>query len=82
MMEYKVVIYREGILGNIFLSGSKVNPVRFSSFLNANAYEGWVVKAMERESRRALLFFKREAFIVILERSSQELQGQSRIVNG
>jgi Domain of unknown function (DUF4177) len=70
-MEYKVVIYREGILGNIFLAGSKVDPVRFTNFLNVNAREGWIVKAMESEIRRTLLFFKREAFIVILERPVQ-----------
>ena len=68
MVEYKVVVYREGILGNIFLAGSKINPVRFSEFLNENAKEGWVVKTMDREARRMLLFFKREAFVVVMER--------------
>lgn len=29
--EYKVVIYRENILGSLFLGGSKVDPVRFSA---------------------------------------------------
>ena len=66
--EYKVAIYREPLLGSIFLQGSKVNPVKYSEFLNKNAEEGWRVKTMERESRRELLFFKREAFVTILER--------------
>jgi len=66
--EYKVAIYREPLLGSIFLQGSKVNPVKYSEFLNKNAAEGWRVKTMERESRRELLFFSREAFITILER--------------
>ena len=66
--EYKVAIYREPLLGSIFLQGSKVNPVKYSEFLNKNGAEGWMVKTMERESRRELLFFKREAFITILER--------------
>jgi len=66
--EYKVAIYREPLLGSIFLRGSKVNPVKYSEFLNKNAAEGWRVKTMERESRRELLFFKREAFVTILER--------------
>ncbi len=69
--EYKVAIYREPLLGSIFLQGSKVNPVRYSEFLNKNGAEGWRVKTMERESRRELLFFKREAFITILEREIQ-----------
>ena len=66
--EYKVAIYREPLLGSIFLQGSKVNPIRYSEFLNTNAAEGWRVKTMEREIRRELLFFKREAFVTILER--------------
>ena len=66
--EYKVVIYREGLLGNIFLAGSKVDPERFTEFLNKNGREGWEVVTMERESRRALLFFNREAFLVIMKR--------------
>ncbi len=66
--EYKVVIYRENMLGSLFLGGSKVDPVRFSEFLNKNGQEGWEVKTMEREERRMLLFFSREAFLVVLQR--------------
>lgn len=66
--EYKVVIYRENILGSLFLGGSKVDPVRFSEFLNRSGEDGWEVKTMEREIRRMLLFFKREAFMVVMQR--------------
>ncbi len=66
--EYKVVIYRESMLGSLFLGGSKVDPVKFSEFLNKNGEEGWRVVTMERESRRMLLFFDREAFLVAMER--------------
>ena len=66
--EYKVVLYREGMLGSLFLAGSKIDPVRFSDFLNRNAAQGWRVITTEREIRRMLLFFKREAFMVIMER--------------
>lgn len=66
--EYKVVIYRENLLGSLFLGGSKVDPVRFSDFLNRSGDDGWEVKTMEREIRRMLLFFKREAFMVVLQR--------------
>ena len=65
--EYKVAIYREPLLGSIFLKNSKVNPVRYTEFLNKNAAEGWRVRTMERETRRELIFFKREAFVTILE---------------
>ncbi len=66
--EYKVVIYRENILGSLFLGGSKVDPVRFSEFLNRSGEDGWEVKTMEREIRRMLLFFKREAFMVVMQK--------------
>ncbi|MBI1273053.1 MAG: DUF4177 domain-containing protein [Alphaproteobacteria bacterium] len=68
MKEYKVIIYREPLLGSILLGGAKVNPERYTQFLNENAEQGWRVITMERESRRELLFFKREAFLTILER--------------
>ena len=38
--EYKVVVYREGMLGSLFFQNSKVDPVRFSEFLNTNAEAG------------------------------------------
>ncbi|MDR2905283.1 MAG: DUF4177 domain-containing protein [Helicobacteraceae bacterium] len=43
MLQYKVVIYQEGMLGSLLLGASKVDPVRFSEFLNRNAAEGWRV---------------------------------------
>lgn len=66
--EYKVVIYREPLLGSIFLGGSRVNPVKYSNFLNENAKDGWRVVTMERELRREFILFTREAFLTILER--------------
>ncbi len=68
MLEYKVVIYQEGMLGSLVLGGSKVNPVRFTEFLNANAADGWHVVTMEKDIRRMLLFWKREAYVVIMAR--------------
>lgn len=69
--EYKVVLYREGMLGSLFLGSSKVDPERFSDFLNRNAEQGWRVVTMEREERRMLLFFNREAFLVVMERDKK-----------
>ena len=68
MTEYKAVVYQEGMLGSLLLGQSKVNPVRFSEFLNANAEYGWEVVTMEKDIRRMLLLFKREGYIVILKR--------------
>ncbi len=70
MERYKVVIYQEGMLGSLLLGQSKINPVKFSEFLNANATEGWEVVTMEKDIRRMLLFFKREGYIVIMKRSA------------
>lgn len=70
MRQYKVVVYQEGMLGSLVLGASKVDPVRFSNFLNANAKEGWRVVTMEKDIRRMLLFWSREAYMVILERDA------------
>ncbi len=70
--EYKVAIYREGMLGSLFLAGSKVDPIKFTEFLNRNGEEGWEVVSMEREIRRMLLFFSREAFLVIMKKTKEE----------
>jgi hypothetical protein len=69
-VEYKVVIYREPLLGSIFLGGSRVDPIRYTKFLNDHALQGWRVVTMEREIRREFIFFKREAFVTILERQT------------
>lgn len=68
--EYKTIIYQEPLLGSIFLGESKVNPERLSEFLNRNAAQGWRVRTMERENRRALLVFNREAFLIVMEREA------------
>jgi len=68
MTEYKAVIYQEGMLGSLLLGQSKVNPVKFSEFLNVNAQAGWEVVTMEKDIRRMLLLWKREGYVVILKR--------------
>jgi len=65
-MEYKVVVYQEGMLGSLLFGGSKVNPLKFTDFLNANAADGWKVVTMEKDIRRMLLLWKREAYVVVL----------------
>ncbi len=68
--EYKVVIYQEGLLGSMLLGSAKVNPLKFGEFLNRNARDGWQVVTMEKDMRRTLLFWKREAYVVIMEKTS------------
>jgi hypothetical protein len=70
--EYKVGIYRESMIGTLFLGGSKVDSAKFSEFLNHNGDNGWEVVTMERENRRMLLFFEREAFLVVMKRIKNE----------
>jgi len=65
-VEYKSIIYQEGMLGSLILGGSKVDPVKFSEFINRNAANGWRVVTMEKDIRRMLLFFKREAYVVLM----------------
>ena len=67
-VEYKAIVYQESMLGSLLLGGSKVDPVKFSDFLNKNAQNGWRVVTMEKDIRRMLLFFKREAYVVLMMR--------------
>ncbi len=67
--EYKVAVYRESMLGSLVLGGSKVDPIKFTAFLNENGKQGWEVITLEREIRRMLLFFSREAFVCIMKRA-------------
>lgn len=70
MKEYKVIIYQEGMLGSLLLGASKVDPVRFTEFLNKQAAQGWRVITMEKDIRRMLLLWKRESYLVIMEREA------------
>ena len=68
MYEYKAVLYQESMLGSLLLGQSKIDPIKFTEFLNRNAKEGWEVVTMEKDMRRMLLLWKREAYVVILKR--------------
>lgn len=68
--QYKAVLYREGALGSLLLGASKINPVRFTDFLNSNAAEGWRVVTMDKDQQRLLLLFRREAYVVIMEKDA------------
>lgn len=70
MKQYKVVIYQEGMLGSLLLGASKVDPVRFSEFLNKNARDGWRVVTMEKDIRRMLLLWSRESYLVVMEKEA------------
>lgn len=70
MKEYKVGIYRENALSSLLFGSAKVNPVKFTDFLNANAQEGWRVVTIEKETRRMLLIFRREAMVVVFEKNA------------
>lgn len=68
MKEYKAVVYQEGMISSILLGSAKVDPERLSRFLNDNAREGWRVITMEKDIRRTLLLWTREAYLIIMER--------------
>lgn len=63
-----MVIYQEGMLSSLFFGEAKVDPERFSGFLNKHAKDGWRVVTMEKETRRMLLLSSREAYVVVMER--------------
>ncbi len=67
-VEYKAIIYQEGMLGSLLLGGAKVDPLKLTEFLNKNAAEGWRVVTMEKDIRRMLLLFKREAYVIVMIR--------------
>ena len=69
IFQYKVAIFMEKALGNLLLGAGKVDPIKFSEFLNKNGIQGWEVITIERENRRMFLFFQREAFICVMKRS-------------
>ena len=68
MKEYKVVVYREGALSSLLFGSAKANPMHFTNFLNENAKDGWRVITMDKDIQRMFLFFRREAYLVILEK--------------
>jgi uncharacterized protein DUF4177 len=69
-MEYKAIVYREGALASLFLGAAKINPMKFTDFLNDNAADGWRVVTMDKDIQRMLLFFRREAYVVIMSRET------------
>lgn len=68
MNEALVVNYNESALSTLFLGSAKVNTERLTKFLNTYLKQGFSIKAVQREQRRMLLFFRREAFIIFLEK--------------
>ncbi len=68
MYEYKAVLYQEGMLGSLFFGESKIDPIKFTKFLNLHGRQGWEVVTMEKDMRRMLLLWKRETYVVILKR--------------
>ena len=56
MKEYKAVIYQENLLSSLIFGSAKINPVKFSDFLNSHASQGWKVVTMEKDQRRMCCF--------------------------
>lgn len=68
MKEYKVVIYQEGALSSLLFGAANSNAEKFSDFLNQNARQGWRVVTMEKDMRRLFLLWKREAYLIVMEK--------------
>lgn len=67
--EWRVVIYKEGLLGSMFFGEAKADPDKMSRFLTEYTQQGWEVKTMAVERRRSALFWSREAYLFVLERA-------------
>lgn len=72
MKEYKIVIYQENALSSLFFGAANTDPDAFAKLLNKHAKLGWRVVTMEKDIRRLGLFWKREAYLVIMERESEQ----------
>ncbi len=68
MRTYQVLLYQERFLGSLIFGASKVHPERFAEALNEQARKGWRVVSLEKDERRMLLFWRREAYLVVMER--------------
>lgn len=69
-MTYKVVVYREGVFASLLPGGANVNPDQFTVFLNQYAVQGWRVVTMEKDIQRLFLFWKREAYVLVLGKAA------------
>ena len=56
MKEYKAVIYQENLMSSLVFGSAKINPVKFSDFLNSHASQGWKVVTMEKTSAACYCF--------------------------
>lgn len=67
-MQYKVTVYKEGLIGSLLFGASNVDPDNLTRFLNQEAQAGWRVIHIERDSRREFLFWRRDAYMIFLEK--------------
>lgn len=74
MKEYQVVLYQEGALSSLLLGAANADPLKFSTFLNNHAAKGWRVVTMEKDIRRLFLFWRREAYLVVMEREKDNIK--------
>ena len=68
--EYKVEVVEEGGCSTLFLGEARFPIKKFETICNKRAAEGWQVVFQVMETRRFLLFFKKEACIVTFGRNN------------
>ncbi|WP_085248372.1 DUF4177 domain-containing protein [Gilliamella mensalis] len=68
MKEYKVVVFQESSLSSLLLGTANANEVKFSEFLNKHAQAGWRVVTMAKDMRRLFLLWKKESYLIVMER--------------
>lgn len=67
--EYKIITVVEGGWGTVLLGASAIPVKKMEAILNEHAQQGWEVKFQIVEKKRHLLFWKREAVHITLERT-------------
>ena len=63
--EYKTDLYHEDKCGSLLSCCSKINPVKFSEFLNRHGDLGWEIISVKRDK-------KCKAFLIVMKRIKNE----------
>ena len=70
--QYKVELVKEGALGTLLFSGSKLPIVKIEEVLNRYGQDGWVMDFMVVEQHRLFLFWQREAAIITFSKDADK----------
>ena len=70
MKKYKVEVVKEGALGTILVGSSKLPVEKMEEVLNRYGADDWNLDFMVVEQHRLLLFWQREAAVMVFSKES------------